>query len=111
MAMLVCSDIERSRDFYRNVMGLRMCADSPTWVAFEMSGGGLLGLHPAGDVLTVRPGSLQLAFHVRNVDAFVADARLAGARILQEPFDEAYARVAVLADPDGYAVQVGSPRR
>ena len=111
MAMLVCSNLEKSRDFYRYILGLKIRTDaSPHWVDFELGGGGLLGLHPAGGTLSVRPGSLQLAFHVDNVDTFVTDARTAGVRVLQEPFDESHARVAVLADPDGYAVQVATPK-
>ena len=112
MAMLVCGNLERSRDFYRNILGLKLRTnDIPHWVDFELEGGGILGLHPSNEALSVRPGSLQLAFHVSNVDAFVTDARTAGVRILQDPFDESFARVAVIADPDGYAVQVGTPKR
>lgn len=112
MAMLVCSNIERSRDFYRTILGLKLRTNAvPHWVDFELDGGALLGLHPTSDTLVVRPGSLQLAFNVPNVDRFVTDARSVGVTILQEPFDERYARIAVIADPDGYAVQVGTPKR
>ncbi len=111
MAMLVCSNLERSRDFYRVVLGLKLRTnDVPHWVDFELPGGCVLGLHPAGDALVVRPGSLQLAFYVSNVDKFVTDARASGVRILQEPYDERQARIAVIADPDGYPVQIGSSR-
>jgi lactoylglutathione lyase len=112
MAMLVCSNLARSRDFYRNVLGLRVGTDAvPHWVEFELAEGLRLGLHPAGQGLPVKPGSLQLAFDVDNVDAFITDARTAGVRVLQDPFDESFGRIAVIADPDGYAVQVGSPKR
>jgi catechol 2,3-dioxygenase-like lactoylglutathione lyase family enzyme len=111
MAMLVCSNLERSRDFYRVVLGLKLRTnDVPHWVDFELPGGCVLGLHPAGAALAVRPGSLQLAFYVANVDKFVTDARASGVRILQEPYDERQARIAVIADPDGYPVQIGSSR-
>jgi catechol 2,3-dioxygenase-like lactoylglutathione lyase family enzyme len=111
MAMLVCSNLERSRDFYRDVVGLKVRTNAvPHWVDFELEGGFVLGLHPASGTLSVRPGSLQLVFHVANVDAFVTDARTAGVRILQDPFQESFARLAVIADPDGYPVQVGTPK-
>jgi predicted enzyme related to lactoylglutathione lyase len=112
MAMLVCANLERSRDFYRNILGLKMRTNAaPHWIDFELEGGIVLGLHPASVSLPVRPGSLQLVFHVPNVDTFVTDARTAGVRVLQDPFDESFGRVAVLADPDGYAVQISTPRR
>ncbi|MGB8264970.1 MAG: VOC family protein [Candidatus Velthaea sp.] len=112
MAMLVCSDLERSRDFYRNVLGLRLGTDAvPYWVDLELGNGAKLGLHPVGDHLSIRPGSLQLAFQVPNVDSFIADARLAGAPILQEPYNDRFLRVAVIGDPDGYPIRVGSPKQ
>lgn len=111
MAMLVCSDLARSRAFYRDVLGLRVGTDaSPDWVDFELGDGQRLGLHPDSETLLVRPGSLQLGFNVDNVDAFITDARMAGTRVLQDPYDQVYGRVAVITDPDGYVIQVFSPK-
>jgi glyoxylase I family protein len=111
MAMLVCSDLARSRAFYRDVLTLHVGTDAaPEWVDFDLGDGQRLGLHPQSETLLVRPGSLQLGFHVENVDAFIADARTAGVRVLQDPFDQGFGRVAVIADPDGYVIQVFSPK-
>jgi predicted enzyme related to lactoylglutathione lyase len=111
MAMLVCSDLARSRAFYRDVLALRIGTDaSPQWIDFELTDGQRLGLHPQSETLLVRPGSLQLGFHVDNVDAFIADARTAGVRVLQDPYEQTFGRVAVIADPDGYVIQVFSPK-
>lgn len=110
--MLVCSDLKRSRDFYRDVIGLRLIADhSPHWCEFELCGGASLGLHPRSELLAVRPGSLQLGFSVDNVDRFVADAATLGVPIFQDPYDESFGRVAVISDPDGYPIQVATMRR
>jgi predicted enzyme related to lactoylglutathione lyase len=112
MLMALCRDLEKSRDFYRNVMGLHVVTDqAPQWVDFELGGGKRLGLHPEGAGRKVTPGTLQLGFAVPNVDRFITDAKVMGARILQEPFDAPFGRIAILADPDGYAVQVFTPRR
>ena len=111
LAMLVCADLERSKRFYRTILGLRLNTDAaPHWVDFDLGEGRMLGLHPAGEGLTVKPGSLQLGFHVEDVDKFVTDARTAGVPILQEPHDESFGRIAVLAAPDGYPVQVATPK-
>ena len=93
------------------VMGLPVTTDqAPHWIDLDLGDGRRLGLHPEGGGLKVQPGSLQLGFKVPNVDRFVTDARLMGARVLQEPFDEAFGRLAILSDPDGYAIQVFTPR-
>jgi catechol 2,3-dioxygenase-like lactoylglutathione lyase family enzyme len=111
MAMIVSSDLERSRAFYRTILELKLGTDAaPHWVDFDLGEGRTLGLHPASESLTVKPGSLQLAFYVDDIDKFVTDARTAGVTILQEPHDESFGRLAVIADPDGYAVQVATPK-
>jgi len=111
MAMLVCSNLGRSRDFYRNILALKIVTDAfPDWVDFDLGDGKRLGLHPVSDSLAVRAGSLQLGFHVENVDTFITDARTAGVHVLQEPYEQSFGRVAVIADPDGYVIQVFSPK-
>jgi predicted enzyme related to lactoylglutathione lyase len=111
MAMLVCSNLARSREFYRDILTLKIATDAfPEWVDFDLGDGKRLGLHPVSHSLAVRPGSLQLGFHVENVDRFITDARTAGVNVLQEPYEQATGRVAVIADPDGYIIQVFSPK-
>ena len=112
VVMLVCSDLARSRDFYRKVMGLRLRKDrAPHWVEFELAGDGVtLVLHPRSELLAVRPGSLQLGFTVENVEKFISDCAALTVPILQYPYDEGKLRLAVISDPDGYPIQVASGR-
>jgi catechol 2,3-dioxygenase-like lactoylglutathione lyase family enzyme len=111
--MLVCSDLMRSRDFYRTVMGLRLVNDhAPHWIEFELADKGVtLVLHPRSELLAVRPGSLQLGFSVPSVERFVSDCVSLGVPILQYPYDEGKLRLAVISDPDGYPIQIASDRK
>jgi catechol 2,3-dioxygenase-like lactoylglutathione lyase family enzyme len=112
LAMIVCSDLERSKRFYRHILDLKVGTDAaPHWVDFDLGGGQLLGLHPTGENLSVKPGSVQLGFSVEDVDKFVIDAGTAGVRVLQEPHDEEFARLAVISDPDGYPIQISTPKK
>ncbi len=110
--MLVCSDLARSRDFYRDVLGLRALQDLPKRpVRFELNDGAELSLHRKSDVLAVRPGSLQLGFTVENVDEFVAQCVARGVPVFQDPYDEPFGRIAIVGDPDGYPLQVATVTR
>lgn len=110
--MLVCGDLARSRDFYRDVLGLKIKADrTPQWVEFDLGDGTTLGLHPRSEIVAVRPGSLQLGFMVENVDRFVADCASLRVPVFQDPYDETFGRIAIIGDPDGYPIQVVSPPR
>src|SRR5271165_5384133 len=73
MTMLVCADLARSRDFYRDVIGLKVGIDEPPhWVDFPLGGGIELGLHPVSDEMSLQPGSMSLGFAVDDVDAAIA---------------------------------------
>jgi len=108
VVMLVCSDLTRSRDFYRDVLGLAVLQDLPKRpVRFEL-GGTVLSLHRKSEVLAVRPGSLQLGFTVEDVDEFVAGCVARGVPVFQDPYDEPFGRIAIIGDPDGYPLQVAT---
>ena len=110
--MLVCANLTRSRDFYRDVLGLKLKTDhSPNWVEFELGNGATLVLHPKTELVAVRPGSLQLGFTVDNVDRFVADCAAFKVPVFQDPYDESFGRIAIIGDPDGYPVQLMSLTR
>jgi catechol 2,3-dioxygenase-like lactoylglutathione lyase family enzyme len=111
--MLVCSDLSRSRDFYRTVLGLRLLDDrSPHWIEFALASDGVtLVLHPRSELLAVRPGSLQLGFNVDNVEKFIADCATMNVPVLQYPYEEGKLKLAVISDPDGYPIQVASGQR
>lgn len=106
--MLVCSDLERSRNFYSEVLKLKVQGSTDRSIDFDLGNDGSLSIHMRTKLLAVRPGSLQLGFSVEDVDALVAHARLQGVPIFQDPYDEAASRVAIISDPDGYPVQVVS---
>jgi predicted enzyme related to lactoylglutathione lyase len=110
--MLVCAELKRSSDFYRDVMGLKLKTDkTPNWVEFELTGGATLVLHPKNELVAVRPGSLQLGFTVDDVDRFVADCATLNVPVFQDPYDEQSGRIAVIGDPDGYPIQIMSTSR
>jgi len=106
--MLVCSDLERSRNFYAEVLNLPIRAADDRSIDFDLGNGVSLGVHKRTALLAVRPGSFQLGFSVEDVDTLVTRARMLGVPIFQDPYDEGTARVAIISDPDGYPVQVVS---
>jgi predicted enzyme related to lactoylglutathione lyase len=111
LTMLVSKDLARSRDFYRDVFGLKLGTDAPPhWVDFDLGNGVMFGLHPETDDLTVQPGSGSNGFVVDDVDGFVAGVKAHGIPVVSEPRDEPFGRLAILLDPDGYTVQVYTPK-
>ncbi len=100
------ADLGRSRQFYRDVLGLAVYREfgpqaDPSVVFFL--GGGLLEVSgPAG-----RPpgGSVQIWLQVRDVHAEHQRLTAAGARVLREPAVEPWGLTEMwIEDPDGVGV-------
>jgi predicted enzyme related to lactoylglutathione lyase len=111
LTMLVSKDLERSRDFYRDIVGLTLGSDAvPHWVDFDLGNGALLGIHPESDQLSVTPGSASNGFAVDDIDAFISSVKSRGVTVVQDPKDEPFGRLALMLDPDGYTVQMYTPK-
>lgn len=105
LVMVVVSDMDRSVAFYRDVLGLKLKYQTPGWSELDMDGVEL-GLHISSPTLEVNPkAGVQIGFYVDDIAQELADLRSRGATVLHES-DEQFGKLAVVADPDGYGVQL-----
>lgn len=110
-------DLSRARAFYGR-LGWRESQPSSDEVAFFQCGGMVLALWSLGDLLedarVAQPGrgfaNISLALNVRNkaeVDATLAEAEQAGARILKPAGDVFWGGyTGYFADPEGFVWEV-----
>ena len=133
------TDIERSLEFYRDVLGMslyrRWQGTAPylaTITGFEgvrlelallksPDGSGMLELlqyvsHPAPPTerATNRPGNAHLCFKVADIHAAAAELRQRGVRLISEPVEitagvHQGAYGVYLRDPDGFTVELFQP--
>lgn len=109
------SDMARSVEFYRDVIGLPLKFESSEWSEFE-TGGTSFALHPAGsadlDLTTPRhlpAGSMQIGVAVDDLDAFHQRMNELNVACMQPPKDEDFgARLARYTDPDGLQINVSA---
>jgi predicted enzyme related to lactoylglutathione lyase len=92
-------DPERSRAFYREVLGLAVYREFPGGVVFFLGGGFLeISRHAEGP----ENRAVALWLQVRDVESALAEVVARGARVLREARFEPWGlREAWLADPDG----------
>lgn len=97
----------RSQAFYETVFELHFAAQGPHWRQAP-AGAARFALHgrEAGD--TTKPGvdHAFFGFNVRDVHAVVARCREAGGTVLEDVYDEAFGKVALIADPEGRRLRV-----
>ncbi len=107
--------MDRSVQFYRDTLGLRLSFMSPWWSEFTV-GGGILALQagarggPAEETSRSpsarSAGTAEVGFLVDDVDQVCADLIERGARIVSPPVDrpEQGVRLAEVRDPDGLII-------
>ena len=111
-------DFEKSRKFYKEILGWKPTESSNDDIAFFQAGGVALAIYPreklAEDALTSSEGSgfsgITLAYNARSeseVDEIIRDLKSRGVRIVKEPqkvFWGGYS--SYFADPDDYRWEV-----
>jgi len=108
-AIVFVSDMTRSIQFYRDVLGLPLKFESPHWTEFANEGS-TLALHPASAENPA--GTCQLGFPVEGLDAVHQRLAAQGVKVVMAPRTEQYGiRQAVYADPDGLRFTLAEPTK
>jgi len=115
-AAIYVDDLERSKDFYTELLGLAVVFDSD-WIVQVASPADEsinLTLQPRNHELVPEefknsPQGVSIAFVVPDTDEVYAKATAMGLRIVREPKNEIYGQRRFLTvDPDGLLVDVSS---
>jgi len=102
---LCVSDIERSKAFYENVLGLDKKYKYPSYVGFQC-GGIEIGLRPK-ERLEIGKDAASIQFFVDDVDQTCAQLKAKGVEFAVEPHDEPWGgRQAKFRDPDGNILEI-----
>jgi catechol 2,3-dioxygenase-like lactoylglutathione lyase family enzyme len=115
LMILYVKDPAISATFYKRLLGREPVETFPTYHAFALEGGFMLGLW---STQTVNPAPsesgnrTELAFTVANsatVETLYGDWRKQGVTIAQEPTTAVFGRTFVALDPDGHRLRVCTP--
>lgn len=104
--MINVTDMDRSVQFYRDVLGIPLRFQSPGWSEFNTPGT-TIALHIAGGAAVERKGptagSVDIGWTVPDINAVCAELRTKGVTIAMEPTrSEGDSLIlAIFLDPDG----------
>jgi catechol 2,3-dioxygenase-like lactoylglutathione lyase family enzyme len=113
-ATIYVSDMDRAVDFYTNTLGLPLAGRwGDEYAGIDLGNGLAIGLHPARNPHSPKPGSsgsIQIGFAVdRSLDDVVNDLLSRGVIFRGPIIDDVQVRLAFFGDPDGndlYLVEV-----
>ena len=108
-------DVEQSRSFWRDVMGLPEKSATPGWVELELRPGLLLALHPVFNAAALERrgydrGGPVLGLRVLDLDEIGSLLERHGARALGAVHDIPGGRARDFEDPDGYVIEIVEQR-
>ena len=110
--ILAVKDLEKSIDFYQNIIGLPIKHQRRSWVDLGTSGA-LLSLHPAS--LTAKhigssiENGITIGFIVGDVESAVEELRGKGVTIYRDIIEKDAGKNAVIQDPDEYLISLFEP--
>jgi catechol 2,3-dioxygenase-like lactoylglutathione lyase family enzyme len=115
--LLIVSDVDRSRTFYRDVLGAKVVRESDpcilrfhnSWIIVNVGGGPTddkpeVTMAPPSDPNTV---SSALNIRVADIQATYEALRARGAEFLTPPIDRGPEIRCYLRDPDGHLIEIG----
>ena len=110
--ILAVKDLDKSIEFYHDLIGLPIKNQRRTWVDLGTSGA-LLSLHPASLTAEHIGSSIEngitIGFLVGYVQTAVTELREKGVKVYREIVDREAGKNAVVLDPDGYLVSLFEP--
>ncbi|MEM2760312.1 MAG: VOC family protein [Nitrososphaerales archaeon] len=102
--ILLVSDIDRSIDFYQNVLGLELKSRSKEWTEF-IKNGTVLALHPTKFKDLRREGVL-VGFKTSNLNDVYKKLKSKNVKFVKELTEEDFGKHMIITDPDGYMISI-----
>jgi len=111
--MVVVSDMQRSVEFYRDVLGIPLKFQSPDWTEFQtgtttfaLHGGGTAAKGPPVGDPSKQAGHCSIGFNVEDVDKTYEELQAKGINFVMPPTQREGEgiRLAVALDPDGLPI-------
>ena len=110
--ILAVRDLDRSIDFYHNIIGMPIKNERRSWVDLGTTGA-LLSLHPASLTAEHMGGSIDngitIGFIVGDVATAVEELKSKGIRIYRDVIEKGAGKNAIVMDPDAYLISLFEP--
>ena len=104
--VLLVSNVKRSVNFYKNILGLPVKRQSKEWTEF-FNNGTVLALHPAKKKDELKSGSSMLiGFMVNDLDFSVKQLKKKKVNFFKHPKNEPFGKHTIILDPDGHLISI-----
>ena len=106
--ILAVKDLEKSVNFYNNILGMPIKNTRSNWVDLGQSGA-LLSLHPASAELSTPNDMIMIGLVVGDVESAVNELKSKNVKIHRDIQERESGINAIILDPDGYMISLFEP--
>ena len=104
--VLLVSNVKKSINFYKNILGLPVKRQSKDWTEF-FNNGTVLALHPAKKKDKLKSGSsILIGFMVNDLDFSVKQLERKRVKFFKQPKNEPFGKHTIILDPDGHLISI-----
>lgn len=109
--ILLVDDMERSTQFYKDTLGLKLKVKTTDWIEF-FEKGTTLALHPkkrkgVNEKSDRHPNNnILVGFMVSDLDQVVKDLKAKNVGFFKEPKNEPFGKHAIILDPDHHLISI-----
>ena len=107
--ILLVADLNRSIEFYRDVLGMQLKQESEDWVEFSKGSSTVLALHPvrkSSRKKTQKRAGILVGFNVSDLDDVCRDLETKKVKFYKKATEEAFGKHAIIEDPDGHLISL-----
>jgi lactoylglutathione lyase len=102
--ILLVSNMKKSIEFYKNVLGMEVKQQAEDWVEFSKQGT-VLALHPTKEKLTKNTNML-IGFNVSELESVCSNLEKKKVKFHKKVTNEAFGKHAIIEDPDGHLISL-----
>ena len=113
--ILLVKDLNKSIDFYNNVLGMEKKQESEDWVEFVKQGT-VLALHPIGKnsksdeqkkiSRSAKSGNILIGFNVSDLESVCNDLKKKNVKFYKDLKNESFGKHAIIEDPEGNLISL-----
>jgi catechol 2,3-dioxygenase-like lactoylglutathione lyase family enzyme len=106
--ILLVDDMERSTQFYKDTIGLKLKVKTTDWIEF-FDKGTTLALHPRRKGIDESDDdhpNVLVGFMVSDLDQVAKDLKAKNVRFFKEPKSEPFGKHAIILDPDDHLISI-----
>ena len=103
--ILAVKDLEKSVNFYHNILGMPIKNTRSNWIDLGQSGA-LLSLRPASAELSIPNDMIMIGFVIGDVESAVNELKSKNVNVDREIQTREAGKNAIIRDPDGYMISL-----